>query len=79
MSPTSPLPNFQLKSAPLKQYLEAAGSIPNEDIDIFQSTYSFYPHYSPGVDSVLTEMSTRNLLVSKARSARKAYICEPIV
>jgi hypothetical protein len=49
----------------------------------FRFTYFFQPQYGPGVDSALTEISTRNLPGGKGRPERKADkltdICEPIV
>jgi hypothetical protein len=40
-------------------------------IYVFQLTWSFQPHYGPGIDSV-TEMSARKLPGGKGRSARTA-------
>jgi hypothetical protein len=65
----------------LSRSLENAKS--KEVNGLFQLTKSFQPLYGPGVDSSLTEMSTKNLPGCKARPARKAdnlsAICEPIV
>jgi hypothetical protein len=49
----------------------------------FQVTYSFQPHFGPGIGSASNEMSTKNLPERKERPVRKAEnliaICEPIV
>jgi hypothetical protein len=56
-------------------------------LDYFQFTYSFQPHYGPGVDSASIRNEYQeyswNVLGSKGRPARKAdnliAIYEPIV
>jgi hypothetical protein len=40
---------------------------------ILQLTWSFQPHYDPGVDSASIEMSTKDLSGGKGQPARKAH------
>jgi hypothetical protein len=61
--------------------------IPMRSLDFFQLTWSFQPHYGPGVDSASNSNEYQeyfwNILGGKGQPARKAdnltTICEPIV
>ena len=51
---------------------KVAASVPGGCIGILSLRQFFQPHYGPGVDSVLTEMSTRNVFGGGAEGGVKA-------